>query len=55
MGRGVYELVDDPREDSDVADDVADLRAKLNDARERQEIAEERVDQLRADLEDCRD
>jgi len=58
VGRGVYELVDDPREDAADAGDEADLRGQLQDALESRDDAqaksarlEERVSDLQARLE----
>ena len=53
LASGLYELVDDPREEGQP--DEADLRARLQNALEARDDAHARVDRLEDELQDCRE
>jgi len=55
MASGLYELVDDPREDNQHDTDEADLRAELQDALEARDDAQAKADRLEDELQDCRE
>ena len=55
LARGLWELTDDPRENTVDGADEAELRARLQDALEARDDAQQRADELEADLEDCRE
>lgn len=65
LARGLWELVDDPREDSDVEflteeeheerRTKRDLRGRLQDALEARDDQQARAERLAEDLEDCRE
>lgn len=52
---GLYELVDDPRPGEGDDTDEPDLRARLQDALEARDDAQDRADRLDGDLEDCQE
>jgi predicted ArsR family transcriptional regulator len=57
IGGGIYELVDDPRDDQDDADRdlearLAELQAELGDVRAERDRLQERVDELEAQADD---
>jgi chromosome segregation ATPase len=56
LARGLWELTDDPRDDTPAEDvDEADLRARLQDALEARDDAQAKAERLEAELEDCRE
>jgi len=55
-GGGLYEITADGRDEIGVEPvDEAELRARLQDALEARDDAQQRADELEADLEDCRE